>query len=313
MQGILFNILFQTGRSEEALELVEEKKTYIRKAGLGPWTQLMNEGMRLQALNSLGRYEEVLQAMEDLRKQMKNLPESDQVEITSPWNVKEGILDTGQTAAMRLKKYEMALELNAERINVKQSRGATELELARAGFNDYGPLLRLKRYNEARSLLWSCKDVFEKERSIQGLGVVFSALADLVDKFGQKDQAISFEETALRYKYIFGEPESISISHHNLADYFSRAGFSSLEHRLADVIIKYLIGSGMLPWSLGDLARDLDKFGPEALPESFDQLCHRVEEMDGVRFRELWEKLPKRAEDGDQLLKDLVEAARAKK
>ena len=56
---------------------------------------------------------------------------------------------------------------------------------------------------------------------------------------------------------------------------------------------------------------DLDKFGSEALPESFDQLCDRVEEVDGVRFRELWARLPKRAEDGDQLMKELIEAAKS--
>lgn len=309
--GYLFNILRQTGRFEEALRLAEEKKTYTRKAGLGPWTQLLDEGQRLQVLNNMGRYEEVLRAVEDLGEQMKNLPEkSDQVETATSWNVREAMLDTGQTAAMRLNKHEIALELNAAAINVKRSRGATELELAQSSFNDYKPLLSLKHYDEAESLLSACREVFEKERSVQGLGVVFSALADLVDKLGQKDQAISFEETALRYKYIFGEPESISISHHNLAIYLRETGSkSALDHRLAGAIIRFQISSGMLASSLAGLAMNLDQFGPEALPESFDQLCHRVEEVDGVRFRELWARLPKRAEDGDQLLKDLIEAA----
>jgi hypothetical protein len=69
----------------------------------------------------------------------------------------------------------------------------------------------------------------------------------------------------------------------------------------------------MLASSLRELAMDLAEFGLEALPGSFDQLCHRVEQMDGVRFRELWERLPKRAEDGDQLLKELIETARGAK
>ena len=42
--GFLFNILRQTGRFEEALKLAEEKKVYTRQAGLGPWTQLSDEG-----------------------------------------------------------------------------------------------------------------------------------------------------------------------------------------------------------------------------------------------------------------------------
>ncbi len=167
-----FHIFFvQTGRFVEAAKLVEEKKGYTRQAGLGPWTQLLDEGRRLQALNALGEYEAVLKAVEDLRVQMKALPErSDQEETVTPWNVREGILDAGREAAMRLERHEKALELNAEQIAVMQSRGATELELAQSRFNDYGPLLRLKRYDEAGGLLLYCKEVFEKERSIQGLG-----------------------------------------------------------------------------------------------------------------------------------------------
>ena len=313
--GLLFKILHQTGRFGEAAKLVEEKKGYTRQAGLGPWSQLSCESQRLQALNALGEYEAVLKAVEDLRVQMKALPErSDQEETATPWNIREAILDAGRSAAERLGRYEPALELNLELIAVGQSRGATELELALTRFNDYGPLLRLKRYDKAGGLLLYCKEVFEKERSIQGLSAVFSALADLRDELGQVDQAVSFEEMALRYKYLFGEPESISISHYNLAIYLMKMGSrSALDHRLAAASIFFQIGSGMLSSSLRGLASDLDKFDPDALPGSFDQFCARVEQVEGVRFRELWDKLPKRAEDGDQLLKALIEAARGAK
>ena len=107
-----------------------------------------------------------------------------------------------------------------------------------------------------------------------------------------------------------GEPESISTSHNNLANYLGRAGsLSALDHRLAAAAILIPIGSGMLASSLDGLSWDLDKFGPEALPESFDQLCQRVEQVEGVRFKELWQRLPQRA-DGDQLMKDLIELMR---
>jgi hypothetical protein len=145
--GELFNILLQTGRLKKALELVEEEKAYTRQANLGPWTQLLDEGRRLQALNSLGRYDDVLKAVEELRKKMNSLAEKgDREESVSPWNVREVILDAGYGAAMRSEKYEQALELNSEKVALKEGRGATELELARARFNDYGSLLRLKRY-----------------------------------------------------------------------------------------------------------------------------------------------------------------------
>ncbi|MGV8126569.1 MAG: hypothetical protein ACP5PV_05095 [Methanothrix sp.] len=240
--------------------------------------------------------------------------ESEQEESTVPWNVREGILDAGRWAAMRSEKHELALELNAEVAALTDARGATELELARTRFNDYGPLLRLKRYEDAGKLLFYCKEVFEKERSIEGLGMVFSALAHLMDNLGRTEQAISFEETALRYSYLFGEPESISISHYNLANYLGRAGSqSALDHGLAAATILFQVGSGLLASSLNGLARDLYKFGSESLPESFDQLCQQLEQVEGVRFRELWQRLPKRAEDGDALLKEIIEMARGVK
>jgi tetratricopeptide (TPR) repeat protein len=266
----------------------------------------------LQVLNLLGLYDDVLEAVEKFVVRMRSLPErSDQMESVRPWNVRELILDAGRQAAMQSEKYELALELNAELIDVMKSRGAIDLDLALTSFNDHGPLLNLKRYHEAERLLLACKAVFEKERSVWGLGVVFSALADLMYEFGRKDQAVTFQETALRYKYLFGEPESISISHHNLATYLGEVGFqSALDHRLAAAVIYYKTGSCMLARSLGGLANDLDKFGPKALPGSFDQLVDRVEQLEGVRFKELCERLPKRAEDGDQLLKEIFEMAR---
>jgi tetratricopeptide (TPR) repeat protein len=312
--GFLFNVQLQTGRYEEALNLAEEKTAYTRQAGLGPWTQLLDEGHRLQAMNSLGRYEEVLKVVKALREQMRSLPMEirEQEETVVPWNVREGILDTGREAAMRSEKFDLALELNAELIDEVKSRGATDLHLARTSFNDYFPLIRLKRQDEAWGLLWACKAVFERERSIEGLGVVFTALANLMNESGQVDQAVSFQETGLRYSYLFGDPERIAIDHHNLAVYLAESGSkSAIDHMLAGVVVRYQIGSGMLASSLKGLARDLDKFGPEALPGSFNQLCDRVERVDGVRFRELYERMPNRVEDSNQLLKELVEMARS--
>ena len=79
------------------LKLAEETKAYTRQAGLGPWTQLADEGRRLQALNSLGRHEEVLKAVKELRVQMRSLlmERSDKKEAVAPWNASESILDAG--------------------------------------------------------------------------------------------------------------------------------------------------------------------------------------------------------------------------
>ncbi len=311
--GTLLKILLNTGRFEDALKISEEKKDYTLQAGLGPWTQLADDDLRLHVLDALGRHEEVLQGVKNLRQQMKILPEkSAQKEAYLSWDVHVGILNVGVSSAVRLHKYEEALEFNAEIIEIKKSRGAPELALAQSCFNSYSSLLHLKRYEEVERLLLSCREVFERKRSVEMLGVVFAAIADLRDRLGQKDQAISLEETALRYNYILGQPEFIAGGHHNLASYLAKDGSqSALDHRLAAAAILSQIRSRFLVSNLGMLSWDLEKFGPEALPESFDQLCDRVEQLDGVRFRELWARLPKQAEDDDQLLKDIIKAAKA--
>src|SRR5207237_8018040 len=104
--------------------------------GLGPWTQLLDEGMRLQALKALGRYEEALGAMEQRWGQLRDVPEESAVEeAVNPWNVREGLLDIGRSAALGLNRWETALALNAEIVEYRQQRGADDIEIARTRFN----------------------------------------------------------------------------------------------------------------------------------------------------------------------------------
>ena len=139
---------------------------------------------------------------------MAELPEqSDQPEVAAPYNVRETILDTGRYAALQLERWEDALAFNAEILESKEHRGASAFEIARNRFNDYGPLLRLGRIAEARSLLLDCREIYEREHNTQELGMVLSALADVEDEAGHGQDAIDLERNALRYKYLAGEVE----------------------------------------------------------------------------------------------------------
>jgi len=313
--GDLIDLLRSTGRLHEALGLVEEKKGYTRQAGLGPWTQLADEARRLQVLNSLGRYDEVLSAVEKLRPRMRALLEqSDEKETVVPWNVRETVLNAGGHAAMSLERWQEALDLNAEAAASTEARGAPPLEVARSRFNDHGPLLVLRRYPEAQALLNYCRAVFQAEQDWPNLGKVFTALADLEDELGHGQQAIAFEETALRYKYLGGDPEDCAISHFNLANDLMRGGgppAAALAHRLAAGVIRFQTGSGRLTSTLGGLALHFAEFAPKPppLPASFDDLCRLVEEVEGVRFRELLERLPPRAGTGEEVLRQVVTLA----
>lgn len=314
--GNVVNLLRVAGRSEEALAVVENKKEYTRRAGLGPWSQLTDETMRLQVLAGMGRYEEVLGEVEKLRKRMEALPETSQAEEAGDvWNVRETLLDTGRTAALRLERWEECLALNQEIVESKKERGAPALEVARTRFNEHGPLLRLERFDEARALLDDCRRLYEQKDYAAGLGRVFTALADLEDKLGQHGQAVRFEEDGLRYTYASGEPRDCGISHNNIASYLERAGqkgAAALAHRLAAGIIFLQTSHGLIATTIRNLALDFLEYLPEdpPLPDSFDALCEIVERIEGVHFRDLFARLPKRVPTGDEAMQTVIARAR---
>ena len=303
--GDLINLLGATGHAEEALDVAQRKADLTRRAGLGPWTQLADEGWRLQLLNALGRYREVLDEVERLRARMEELPETSEVEESvDPWNVREVLLNTGCFAAQRLKDWQVALDLNAEIVRSQAERGAGDVEVAATRFNDYGPLLRLGRFADARTLLEGCRRTFEAAGQVGWLGKVLSALADLEDKLDNPGAAVGFEELALRYKYQADEPEACAISHHNLANYLEKGDAAAevvLAHRLAAGAIRVQISSGLLGTTLHNLA------GSPLLPEppSFDEVVAQLEQIEGVRFRALFERLPRKAADGDAAIAEV--------
>jgi tetratricopeptide (TPR) repeat protein len=305
-------LLLDTGRFDEALKTAEELAAYTRQAGLGPWSQLGGEVVRLQVLCARGGYAEVLEAVERHCAQMGELPEHRSAgESHNPWNVREVLLEIGCLAAARLERWEAALEFNTQVLESKRERGADGVEIARTRFNDYAPLLRLRRYGEARARLEECRAAFEGEGMVHMLGRVYTALADLEGTEGRPTSAADFQRTALRYSYQAGRPEDCAINHHNLESYLKRAGGgaqeAALAHLLAGGVIYWQIGSGILSESIDRLARSPL---PPA-PPSFEQVCEVVERVEGVRFREMFERLPKRAPDGDAAVLAVWEAAKA--
>lgn len=311
--GALLHVLRDRGHLDEALRVAEVGAEYTRQAGLGPWTQLGDECRRLQLLNALGRHEAVRKAVKQLQEHMATLPEtSDAPETVTSWNVRETLLDTGHSAALHSKHWDDALALNAEILQQKQARGASALQIARTRFNDYGPLLRLKRFNDARTLLLECRKVADAERDVQLLGNTFSALADLEAATGMQARAADFEQLALGYQYQSGESESCAISHHNLANYIRQSAGNPpavLAHCLAAAVLRIQMRSGRLPITLQALA----KLDLTVMPPSFAQVVAQVESVLGVRFAALFERLPRTFPDGDTALAAVWQGARQTK
>jgi CHAT domain len=243
----LVDLCYGSGRLAEALTLTGQMADYTRQAGLGPWTQLAVEGQRLQVLTEMGQAEHVLAEVQRLRDQMRALPAtSGPGESVDPWNVREALLDTGRSAATHLGRWQDALDLNAAAVASKRDRSAPAADTARARFNDYGPLLRLGRTEEALALLLECRQVFQDVHHIEMLGKTLGALAGIEDVRGHGDAAIGLARDALRYKYLAGDVIGIAVNYHNLGSYLAdhaRQPAPALTCHLASALIRALTGT----------------------------------------------------------------------
>ncbi|HEX8454871.1 MAG TPA: NB-ARC domain-containing protein [Longimicrobium sp.] len=301
----LVNLLADNGFLQEALATNAEAAEYVRRAGLGPWTQLSRAATHLHLLASMGRYEEVLSEIVPLLKIMEELPPEDPAnEIVNPWNVREVLLDAGHTAALRTERWEAALAFNGAIAESMQSRGADAMDLARVRFNAVGPLNGLGRYAEARALLLHCRAIYEAEHHVEGLAKVYAELATLERRTGNPAAAVRFGKLALRDMYLIGSPEGCAINHVNLAGQLQDEGAEPavcLAHLLASCIILYQTGHGLL----ASIVRDLGVDGVSAAPPAFAGIVSTVEEVEGVRFQMLFDSLPRKAPDGDAALAEI--------
>lgn len=296
LTGDLIKLCGDTGRLDEALTLADTLPGYTRQAGLGPWSQLVDQGQRLQILRMQGRSREVLDAVQVMRGQWATLPDppADNDQTAIPWNVREALLNLGCLAARGLGLWEQALELNAATLDSMRRRGASTSEQAFGAFNDSVPLLRLGRVVQARDLLHWCREVFEADNDIPGLGKTLSALADVEDALGHRDRSIALSADALRYTYLAGDPTAIATSHHNLATYLHDDHQDPRlvwAHRLAVALIEYQTGTAELASTLQAIAGLLAS-DPDTQPGTVEQVIAAVEQIDGVRLAALLDHLP---------------------
>ena len=107
-----------------------------------------------------------------------------------------------------------ALSLNAALVESMRQRHASLLAIASTRFDDYFALARLHRVREARELILSCRQVFEREGDYAMLAWAMHALADLEEEEGRPPQAVRLAEDALRlmYRESAGAPSARSIS-----------------------------------------------------------------------------------------------------
>lgn len=287
-------------------------------AGLGPWARLAAEGSKLQALYQQGHLDEVLAAVTEYRATMDTLADAsdtasendtgDDTGAPTAWEVRESILGLGVVAAHDLGRWPQALELNAAILRSLEDRGASEMERAVTWFNDYGPLLRLGRAEEARELLYKCRAAFGRAGDTTMMGNTLSALADADAHLGQLKRAVAQETNALQIKYRGSDLEAIAVSHFNLANYLQanqemRAVWA---HRLAAAIIRYQIESPRLTTSLRSIGRLVGQQAETSAPLSFNDVCLLVDALPEVHFTELFATLPERADSGQAAIDEIM-------
>jgi tetratricopeptide (TPR) repeat protein len=291
--GDLTNLLRDAGRLAEALEAAGQAADYTRRAGLGPWTQLLDQARRLQVLGRMGEYARVLAEVDRLRAAMAELPARPaDTEAVIPWNVRELILSVGHTSALATRDWQRCLDLNAEVVSSKRERGAGVHDVTRTRFNDAPPLIQLGRVVEAGRLLADCQRVFEDHADTAALATVLSTRAGLEDKLGRRQAAADLERAALRLYYARPEPQDVAISHHNLAVYLGRLGVDRTgqwAHWLTAALIYWLAGMAHdLAATVSSLAGELRADdGGEALPSTVAEVAAVAQLTEGVRLSEL--------------------------
>lgn len=296
----LYNELFRKGRLKEAKETAEEKTKFTRLSNLGPWSQMSDEGQRLQAMLAMGENEQVLAEAKRLLERIDATPvTSDADEVATPWNVKEGVLSIATRAAGYLREHEVALEMNRKSLKSKERRNASPLELALTQFNDTGSLIDLGRLSEAEKILRSILATIDKFGDPRVRGQVLMTWADLESHRDRIAEAIKFQRRGLRVTYLVEEPEWINIGHHNLANFLSDTEESDRElilaHRIVVPLISFQTESGDFKGDVEALAGAIAWSDGNAIPpDSFEAMCNLLEKKEDVPVRTFFSRLPSR-------------------
>ncbi len=293
--GDLITLLRDQGRLREALTVADQKIEHTNRAGFGFWTQLSDQGRRLQILSLLGYYEQVLLGLPALLARMAELPDqSAHNDRVNPSSVREGILETGHLSAMALQRWNDALRLSHEIANTQQRRGASSHETARTQFNDYLPLRRLGRLTDADHLLRTCQDIFDTTGDTTQLAEVYHARADLEDTRDHPMDALDLQRSALRLRYLHPDPHDIATAHNHLANYLSRTTNPAEQraHRLTASLLHHLTGNTHeLTTTLTTLASELrdDANGPytPALPTTLPEITRLLDADHGIHLDKL--------------------------
>jgi len=152
-------------------------------------------------------------------------------------------LDIAKMANQRLTNWEACLSLLKEIGQIQREIGENKHEVYRTRFNQYTPLMKLGRLDEAQQVLEECLSVDREFGDLGGQASDLSSLANIWKERGDIEQAIALERQALSIKNQLPDPSDRGISHGNLSNYLNKAGKSddSAKHLLSAIIYRLII------------------------------------------------------------------------
>lgn len=310
--GRLTYICLRSGRLEEALALAGQAAGYSQQAHAGPWSQVFSEIRKLDVLNEMGQSGQVLTEIDQLRERMQGLPDTRGTdEMVEPWAVREQMLATGREAARRVHRWNDALEMNAAVIASMRERRAPAAVVSKEMYNDYQPLLRLGRVDDALNLLQDCRQAFTAARDIEMLSRVLGALADTEDMRGHGEAAIRLAHDGLRYAYLAEDVTNIAVIYHNLGAFLANRGWQPAS-ALASFLASALIGE------LTEITCDCDPFLAAVItlfkldarpPSDTADLCRQLGDIPGTDLAALIARLSHDPGTAERALGNLIARA----
>lgn len=310
----LIRILTASGRLAEALALSEEMIEVTDLAGLGPWSRLSDECTRLDIIARMDPGYPVLAKVQELKERADRLPmEMRSNEPIWPQQVKETILKIGSNAATESGQWAAAHAFDTELIETMRERDADPYELARVRLHTHGPLLRLGRRREARDLVAACQEFFEARGDEEMLGRCRIALSEIDTAAAGPGSVPGSLLDALRFAYGEQKTQIIARTHREIARALNTAEdhAGALPHAMAASLLDDAAGTARRGRSLLTLATCL-AHTDRVVPHDLDELCDELDELPGVRFRDLIGNHSWRPEEADQPYPEFVLAAKTK-
>jgi len=201
-----------------------------------------------------------------------------------------GAPDVAYHANLALERWPECLHLLEEIEATQRSQGEGQHGLAFTRFNQYYPLLRLGRFDEAQGLLEDCLQVFREVDDLTRQARALSALADLWGKRGDRRQAVALQRQGLALFNRLSDLADRAMSHGNLSNYLGHLGVwdGKAQHSLAAVVYDLITNHRQgLALRLRNLAIDMRRAAAGGGRYELPRLAELLERPDFAALRQV--------------------------